>query len=289
MKGQVLKSRVYTQAQGERFLSKVMQDPRSLYDFFYPTDLSNNFYNGLYSRNLRSTQLYNSYFKGNMKVTVAQKQYLSYNAVVTSNSDLTDKFKEVLSFLPDVYNPDVYQRVIDYFGDLYCYGDPSMLRYVEQLLDSSINTGSPKPPNGFIDYARADQLTIVGGNPQEGNIHNRIRSFPNNPSPILFSAVPIWTVFPAGPKRDNMKRAYDDFVNNFSRKLGTEANYLQSLINEEYLRQEEVTVYHSQLNRCDRGSIFGGDERWHSGIRQTHQRNRERTKQRTATNPKKEV
>ncbi|KAL9641571.1 hypothetical protein ABK040_013491 [Willaertia magna] len=249
MKGQVLKSKIYTQNKEER-----------------------------------STTLYNSYFRGDMKVTVAQKQYLSFSAQVTgvTTEDLTEEFKQILEFLPDTYNAEIYQKVIDYFGDLVttnvvyggvidqmssikvCYNDPQMLKYVEQQLEASIIIdGSVKPPNGFVNYVRADQIGIVGGNPQEGDINNRIRSFSNNPAPILFNAVPIWTVFPEGAKKDNMKRAYDDFVNNFSQKMGAEANYLQSLIAQEQFnpfQAQEVQLFATQTPVCGISTFWPGQQ-----------------------------
>ncbi|KAL9658153.1 hypothetical protein ABK040_013065 [Willaertia magna] len=279
MKGQVLKSRSYTETQQNRFLTKVITDAQSLYNFFYPMDLSNNFYNGLYSRRLDSNQLFGNYFRGNMKVAVGQKQYLTHITSATGTFDLTEDFEDIIGFLPDTFNPDIYQKVIDYFGDLVttdiiyggvidqmtslrvCYNDPSMLRYIEQQLDSTIDVAiSAIPPNGFINYARSDQLTIVGGNPQEADTSKRIRSFKQNPAPVLFSAVPIWTVFPEGPKRENMKRAYDNFVNNFSQRMGAEARNLQNLIAQEQFnpyQPHEVSVYFTQNYACNVGSMFG--------------------------------
>ncbi|KAL9658123.1 hypothetical protein ABK040_013036 [Willaertia magna] len=282
MKGQVLKSRSYTETQQNRFLTKVMTDAQSLYNFFYPMDLSNNFYNGLYSRRLDSNQLFGNYFRGNMKVAVGQKQYLTHITSATGTFDLTEDFEDIIGFLPDAFNPDIYQKVIDYFGDLVttdityggvidqmtslrvCYNEPSMLRYIEQQLDSTIDVAAyARPPNGFINYARSDQLSIVGGNPQEADTSKRIRSFKQNPAPILFSAVPIWTVFPEGPKRENMKRAYDNYVNNFSQRMGAEARNLQNLIAQEQFnpyQPQDVSIYIEQVIACGKGTIFSQPE-----------------------------
>ncbi|KAL9658670.1 hypothetical protein ABK040_006204 [Willaertia magna] len=269
MKSQVLKSKSFTTRKDTYYLTKIMQDAKTMYDFFYPMDLSNTFFNGLYSRRISANEVFNGYFKGEMKISAAQKQHLFYNVQVTNNNDLTDEFKYIISLLPDVYNPDIYRKVIDYFGDLVttniayggvidqltsikaCYSDPSMITYIQQQLDSSIDTSALKPPNGYVNYAKVQQLDIVGGNPQEANIDKRIRSFSKNPAPILFNAVPIWTVFPVGTKQNNMKRAYDTYLSEFSQKVATDSKFLDSLVKAEAAEHErDVFIYWGQSSVC---------------------------------------
>ncbi|KAL9646111.1 hypothetical protein ABK040_007989 [Willaertia magna] len=252
IKGQVLNSKPLKEIDQTKMLSREMTSAESIYDTFYPRLAFKNLYNGLNSRRLGSTDLFSNFFKGNMKVAICQKQYLSHFTSVTYNQDRTDEFKEILRLLPVTYDQESYQKIIDYFGDSVateityggvidqmtsvrvCYNDPAMLRYVEQQLNSDIDAfTAAKPPNGFINYAKSSQLTIVGGNPQESDTVKRIRSFKNNPAPVLLFVIPIHMVFPLGPKGNNMKRAYDEYINNMNLKIGAQVRNLKNLIEQQ--------------------------------------------------------
>ncbi|EFC35566.1 predicted protein, partial [Naegleria gruberi] len=108
----------------------------------------------------------------------------------------------------------------------------NMAKYVQSELANIVGNPDGQVPLGYAQYHKISQLDIAGGNPQDDNIPRRVQSIRTNPVPIKFESSPIWTVFPAGTKRENMKTAYYNYVNsknNMVNDMINRLNYLRDL------------------------------------------------------------
>ncbi|EFC42770.1 predicted protein [Naegleria gruberi] len=237
-------------------LLNVMRNANEFFELVYPAD-GKPIYNGLYSHNSGAENIYQNYFKGDMVVMDAQQQYITHQ-VETNTIQVTEDFQRIIDILPNAMDRDLYNLVITSFGDSIltsvnyggvvdmvvsvrsCFSDANMKSYLDIQLQLSVdnNTDTSSLPTGYIRYNKVAQLDIVGGNPQIFNVKERVKTFEQNPVPVKFLSIPIWRAFPAGPKQENMKTVYNEYVN----QKGKEISGLFTQLEDKRL-QEAQTVY----------------------------------------------
>lgn len=237
-------------AQSQETISGTFGDARQFYSMIYPVNGQSTFYNGIYTHNGGSQEMFNQFFSGSMHAIDAQTQFVTHQ--VSSSNQVTEDFKNIIDILPETMDEELYKKVIEFFGDSIatsvkyggvvdstvsvrsCFSDGNMENYVRSELNNVL-TGNPSGvPDGYIRYHRVSQLDIAGGNPQVASIPERVATFEQNPVPIKFETVPIWQAFPEGPKRENMKAIYDNYV-------ASKRNIVEDMINQlEAKRVEEA-------------------------------------------------
>ena len=246
-----------------KFLN-VMDSAERFFDYVYPGD-GVPIYNGLYSHNSGAAEIFTNYFKGNMMVMDAQQQYVTH-AVSVDKVEVTEDFQRILDILPSTLDRDLYNLVISSFGDsiLYqveyggvvdltvsvrsCFNDANMKNYLDLELQMAAGDAPNTLPSGYIRYHKVSQLDIVGGNPELSDIKQRVNTFSLNPVPVKFLSVPIWRAFPNGPKQENMKKVYQEYLDAKVKEILNIRSSLYSHIQSEQAQTLPFYVYHYARN-----------------------------------------
>ncbi|EFC43635.1 predicted protein [Naegleria gruberi] len=254
-------------------ISVTMTDARQFYSQVYPiSGQQSTFYNGLYTHNGGADEIFTKFFEGKLNVLNAQQQYTTHQTSVTNAMDITSGFSRIVEILPNEMNQEMYEKIIEFFGDSVmtlvnfggvvdstvsvrgCYSDPNMENYVKTQLSGIIQGYDADVPVGWVKYHKISELDIAGGNPEIDNIPRRVETFHLNPVPIRFDTIPIWQVFPEGPKRNNMKAVYDSYVQAQGSMVENKINRIQQLKLQELQKPQPFVAY---ARRKSNNFIYG--------------------------------
>ena len=253
IKPQVLKSTNFQKVEPIRETNTVntLSNAQQLFSMIYPNhDGSSKVYNGLYSHNEGVDLIFSKYFQGEFTVYNSQKQFVSHH-VESEGTSIVSGFEKIIEFLPGQYDADLYNLVLSYFGDSVltsvdyggvvdltssvrsCFSDGRIQQFVQSELSDIVGQAAESMPDSYARYHKVSQMDIIGGNPEISDIRQRIPTFSANPVPTFFTTIPIWQVFPAGSKRENMKYAYDKFMASRSSIISDMVNRMNTLQQQE--------------------------------------------------------
>ena len=211
---------------------------------------------GMYSQREGADQLFVNFYGNTMKATLAQKKYTYYQ--VNSELELDEYFEKAIDLLPQNYDKDIYDVIINFWGDSFVtesnYGgifeNQRALREcfnaeisdVQKNIDSLINNEQPSKDVRFLDYSLYSSIDIIGGNPEITNYTERLNTFKTNPVFIHGTKLPIWEAIPEGTIRQNMKI----HIRNIDRKIidfiDASKDRIKNLFFEE-AKKEEYIIY----------------------------------------------
>lgn len=252
----ILKSNNYTKLKKEEF---------EYHEFDKVTDLFNMLYSydidlakaGIYSKREGADQLFSRFYSNSMKGTVSQKRITYFE--VNAAPELDDNFQKAVSMLPEEYNEDTYNLIMEFWGDSYLeymqYGgifeDIRALRSchnadvqdVKKNVDSLINNNKPSSEVRYLDYASYSQSSIYGGNPEIIETKKRMETIESNPVFVAGIKKPIWNLIKEGKVRDNIKLHIENTIKlRINKYIQDSKNRIKELFLEE-AKKEQYQIY----------------------------------------------
>lgn len=255
----ILKSANYSKIKNEEFDYYEYDKASVLFDTLYSYD-NNLARAGIYSKKEGADQLFVNFYSNSMKGTLSQKRITFYE--VNSISSLDESFEKVISILPQEYNEDAYNLVVEFWGDSYlknmkyggifediralrsCYN--ADIKDVEKNVESIIYNNEPSKEVRYLEYASYSQVSIYGGNPEILENNKRLETIETNPVFVLGIKKPIWDLINDDKKRENMKMHIENTVRTkITKYIQDSKERIKQLFLEEAMKEKLVSYAQS--------------------------------------------